>query len=76
MDVRNGEVPLEIFGRNDARYSARKPEKKAYYIDRYGVRNGGVEMRQGENAKEGLPPFPAAEVRPGVAKYFVNQMPS
>lgn len=54
------EVPLEVFGRNDAAYLQRKREKEAYYDELYG-RGGWWSWNASANSDaESVPPFPAA----------------
>lgn len=53
------EVPLEVFGRDDAEYIQRKAEKRAYYDARYG-REGWWSWDAAANAApSSVPPFPA-----------------
>lgn len=52
------EVPLEVFGRDDAEYVRRKAEKSAYYDEQYG-REGWWSWDAAVNsAPSSVPPFP------------------
>jgi hypothetical protein len=55
-DCASGEVPMEVFGRDDEDYLKRKAEKTAYYDKQYGV--GGWWCWDATKGREEIPPFP------------------
>lgn len=52
------EVPLEVFGRNDAEYLGRKEEKRAYYDKQYGRGGWWSWNAAADSAPSSVPPFP------------------
>ena len=59
-DCVGGEVPMEVFGRNDEDYLKRKAEKTALYDARHG-RGGWWFWEASAGARsEDVPPFPPA----------------
>lgn len=52
------EVPLEVFGRNDAQYLLRKQEKCAYYNAQYGQAGWWNWDAAASDAPSSMPPFP------------------
>lgn len=54
------EVPLEVFGRNDADYLKRKEEKAAYYTEQYGRAGWWSWDALARSSPSDVPPFPPA----------------
>ena len=54
------EVPLEVFGRDDADYLKRKVEKAAYYDEQYGPGGWWSWDASGNSSHSDFPPFPPA----------------
>jgi hypothetical protein len=52
------ETPLEVFGRTDEVYAARKAEKTAYYEKEYGTRNWWCWDATTDKEGKNIPPFP------------------
>lgn len=55
-DCAGGEVPMEVFGRDDEEYLKRKADKTAYYDRQYGV--GGWWCWDATKGRTEVPPFP------------------
>lgn len=53
------EVPLEVFGRDDAEYLRRKEEKRVYYDQQYGKDGWWSWDACANGAASSVPPFPA-----------------
>jgi hypothetical protein len=58
LDCERGEVPMEVFGRTDDVYLARKREKEEYYDRRYGVKGWWRWDATAPGAQQSVPAFP------------------
>lgn len=58
LDCERGEVPMEVFGRTDDAYVARKSEKEIYYNSRYGLAGWWRWDATVSGAQQNIPAFP------------------
>lgn len=68
LDCERGEVPLEVFGRTDEAYVARKKEKVDHYNRQFGPSGWWAWDATQRDALKKIPPFPAAQSKAADAK--------
>ncbi|MEZ2726746.1 DUF1173 family protein [Pseudomonas putida] len=66
MDVGAGrELPMEVYGRQDPKYLARKQAKSAYYTQHYGPTGWWSWDASADPKGQSIPPFPPTPQTPG-----------
>jgi hypothetical protein len=65
-DCASGEVPMEVFGRDDEDYLKRKADKTAYYDRQYG--QGGWWCWDASKCRAEAPPFPPQKRQPATTR--------